>query len=516
MQDTDNTNNNNNERRGRSKSPKRVNHNKKSSSPGTSSSSGSPLSHKSKKEKNTKSKSPSSKFNNKDFKKKKSLTNEQALKRKNAISKAKGLKLDSSSWSRAELLSKIRIFAIFTEDIKTNNGKLIINNNYNLLSDDIIVINELLLRSTEITIINLNNCNLDDNIYLQLHQNLLNLRHLQELYLNSNLLTHLSMKHICKDFSKKITRNLLILDMTNNINLTFHDGCYLYSSFYKNINILNNLLIKNILDNNIENLNFSNKQIKSCELGIICQMCCSNHLSHITSLDLSINFLTSYDLSYLITYLNKMGNYLISLDLSRNSYITMNNYNATTSTTTTSTNYDHNNHNRNNNNNNVNSNNLKDKDKDKNYQGINDLLSYLKLNTRLQYVNIDDNMLSEDIVNKVIHSSMVNRIITQRNQQSSLSQLLPQQHHDDSQHHHHYTADQLFESYLSKLIIQKAKPDPSSHEEMFRWKPSINVIDRNFVINNKLPEVEVEVDLSSSLDDGKDEIYLISREFRKL
>ena len=51
---------------------------------------------------------------------------------------------------------------------------------------------------------------------------------------------------------------------------------------------------------------------------------------------------------------------------------------------------------------------------------------------------------------------------------------------------------------------------------MLRWKPSINMIDRNFVINNKLPEVDVEVDLSSSLDEGKDEIYLISREFRKI
>ena len=516
MQDTDDNNNNNkdnNERRGRSKSPKRAaNHNKKSLSPGTSSS-GSPLSHKSKKEKNNKSTklSPSSKFNNKDFKKKKSITNEQALKRKNAISKAKGLKLDSSSWSRIELLSKIRIFAIFTEDIKTNNGKLIINNNYNLLSDDIIVINELLLRSTEITIINLNNCNLDDNKYLQLHQNLLHLRHLEELYLNSNLLTHISIERICKDFSKKLTRNLFILDVINNIYLTFHDGCYLYSSFYKNINILNNLSIRNIIDNNIQNLNFSNKQIKSCELGIICQMCCSNHLSHITSLDLSMNLLTSYDLSYLITYLNKMGDYLMSLDLSRNTYLTMNNT-VTTTTITTTPNNDNNNHTRNNNN----SNNLNDIDKDKNYQGINDLLSYLKLNTRLQYVNIDDNMLSEDIMNKVIHSTMVNRIITQRNQQPSLPQLLTQQSQQQQQQHQHYSADQLFESYLSKLIIQKAKPDPSSHEEMLHWIPSIHTIDRNFVINNKLPEVEVEFDLSSSLDEGKDEIYLISREFRKL
>jgi hypothetical protein len=497
MQDTDN--NDNVERRGRSKSPKRFNQSKKSLSPGASSS-GSPSSHKSRKEKNNNSSSPSSKFNNKDFKKKKSLTNEQALKRKNAISKAKGLKLDSSSWSRIELLSKIRIFAIFTEDIKTNNGKLIINNNYNLLSDDIIVINELLLRSTEITIVNLNNCYLDDNIYLQLHQNLLNLRHLQELYLNSNLLTHITAERICKDFSKKNTRNLFVLDMTNNINLTFHDGCYLYSSFYKNINILNNLSIKNILDNDIQNLFFSNKQIKSCELGIICQMCCSKHLSHIASLDLSMNLLTSHDLSYLISYLNKMGDYLISLDLSRNSYITRN-----TTTITNDNNYN---------------NNLKDKDKDRNYQGINDLLSYLKLNTRLQYVNIDDNMLSEDIMNKVIHSTMVNRIITQRNQKPVLSQLLSQLSHSQQQQQQQqqqqYDDHQLFESYLSKLIIQKAKPDPSSHEEMLRWKPSINMIDRNFVINNKLPEVDVEVDLSSSLDEGKDEIYLISREFRKI
>ena len=498
MQDTDN--NDNVERRGRSKSPKRVNQSKKSLSPGASSS-GSPLSHKSRKEKNNKSNSPSSKFNNKDFKKKKSLTNEQALKRKNAISKAKGLKLDSSSWSRIELLSKIRIFAIFTEDIKTNNGKLIINNNYNLLSDDIIVINELLLRSTEITIVNLNNCYLDDNIYLQLHQNLLNLRHLQELYLNSNLLTHITAERICKDFSKKSTRNLFILDMTNNINLTFHDGCYLYSSFYKNINILNNLSIKNILDNDIQNLIFSNKQIKSCELGIICQMCCSKHLSHITSLDLSMNLLTSHDLSYLISYLNKMGDYLISLDLSRNSYITRNTT-TITATTTNDNNYN---------------NNLKDKDKDRNYQGINDLLSYLKLNTRLQYLNIDDDMLSEDIMNKVIHSTMVNRIITQRNQRPLLSQLLSQLSHSQQQQQQQQHDDhQLFESYLSKLIIQKAKPDPSSHEEMLRWKPSINMIDRNFVINNKLPEVDVEVDLSSSLYEGKDEIYLISREFRKI
>jgi len=270
----------------------------------------------------------------------------------------------------------------------------------------------------------------------------------------------------------------------------------LYSSFYKNIIILNNLTIKDILEKQIihnYNLNFSNKQIKSCELGIICKMCISKHLLNITKLDLSMNLIDSQDLSYLIYYLKDFGSNFISLDLSNNINI-------------------------------INGN-------DKNYNGINDLLYYLKMNTNLQYVNIDNNMLSENILNKIMHSTMINRIITKRNQlpqllqqqqqqqqqQSGQQQQQQQQHHHQQQHQQQYT--DIFESYLSTLILQKAKPDPSSHQQMLHWKPTINMIDKKFVIQNKLLEVEVDVDLSSSsssLNDEKDEIYLISREFKKL
>lgn len=189
-----------------------------------------------------KNKSPP-KFGGKDFEKKK-VNQDLINKRQSAIAKIKGLKIDSSTWTRIELLTKLKVFAKYNEDIKTNTCSLIIDN-YRLLPDDVIVILEILKRSTEIQIIQLNNCSIDDKIYLELSIGLKGLRHLKELTITNNLLTTISINEIVNNFSK-LTRKLNILDLHNN-STSFNDGLHLYAG---NIDIIEYICLYIFSDTN--------------------------------------------------------------------------------------------------------------------------------------------------------------------------------------------------------------------------------------------------------------------------
>lgn len=253
------------EERGRSKSPSgrgRSPSRRSERSPSArSSSAGSPS-------RRRRSKSPSKrnapKFGAKDFDKNAAA----AAKQKNAIAKARGLRLEPSEWSRQELFDRLQRFSKFAQDKKTGGGELIIEGK-RLMAEDVAVIGELFKRNTEVHSVKLLNCGVSDDIFRQLLSGLGALRHLKHLILTQNLLSSISVKLLVDNFANK-DRTVEHLNLRGNSSLTFKDGEALFRNFYKSkvINGIDIDLIKSGATKGV--IDVSDAQIRVCEVGVIC------------------------------------------------------------------------------------------------------------------------------------------------------------------------------------------------------------------------------------------------------
>lgn len=259
------------------------------------------------------SKSPS-KFTEGDFERKK-LSEDSAKRRQNANSKVKGLKLDPSQWTRQELIDKLNGFAHFSVDDKSGVGT-ISSEGRRLLSEDILVLLEIMRRVTEIQTINLSGCGLTDAIFAQiLNPGLAGLRHLKELRLQSNLLGTQSVKGVISTFSK-LSRKLLVLDMQFN-SLGFEDGKALFAAFSGHIQELNGIPIYEILqqESGTEVLSLPDKAMRLAELGIVCGM--AHTLKHCHTINIPRNRINALGLLYLIESISDIPR-VRNLDLSNN------------------------------------------------------------------------------------------------------------------------------------------------------------------------------------------------------
>ena len=164
-------------------------------------------------------------FGAKDFDKNAAAANKQ----KNAIAKARGLRLAPSEWSWQELMDKLQRFSKFAQDRKTGGGELIIEGR-RLMGEDVEILCELFKRNTEVSSIKLLNCGVSDAIFKTLSDGLRSLRHLKHLILTQNLLTSASVNLLIQHF-ENAPRKIEHLNLRGN-NLTFHDGEKLLGAFF--------------------------------------------------------------------------------------------------------------------------------------------------------------------------------------------------------------------------------------------------------------------------------------------
>eukprot|EP01038_Epipyxis_sp_PR26KG_P008601 gene8601-11621_t len=260
------------------------------------------------------------KFNAKDFDNKKSHQDEMQ-KRKNAVARARGIKIDPMEWTKQELMDKINKLGKFigSEQKSTiSNKQTIITyelwiESKKLLNDDIIAIMELIRRFSEIQIVKFINCGLNDTTFQPIFNQLKLLRHLKHLDLSDNLLTRVSVDLIGKYFSK-LTRKIEILNLLSN-SLLFEDGEALFFYFI-GLLYLNNIPINHLLVNNKSQVfNVSHLHLKLPEVGIVC--CILKSIKYIVDFDASYNDIDCNGLIRLIETFEELQS-LQNIDISFN------------------------------------------------------------------------------------------------------------------------------------------------------------------------------------------------------
>ena len=169
------------------------------------------------------------KFGAKDFEKKKPTE----LSQKNAIAKARGLKVNPEDWGKKELFERIsRIGGRFIEDKDTGICELIIIDR-KILNDDVIVLLEVLRRFTETQKITLTNVGLNDTLFTLLFPGISGLRHLKELNLQKNMLMKETVELLIQNNKNKFSKRLEVLDLRDNNSMTFEDGkLFIMNNFY--------------------------------------------------------------------------------------------------------------------------------------------------------------------------------------------------------------------------------------------------------------------------------------------
>lgn len=246
-------------RRGRSRSPSQ----RRASSRG-STRSGSP-SRKSGKSRKS-SKSPT-RFSEDDFDGSKE-TLSPSERRKRAVAKIRGLKLDPKDWTRAEIMEKIAKFAKFQQDKKTGEAEVKALDGIRISAEDVIVLCELIRRTTEIQRISLRYCSLNDEQAVQILNALKGVRHLKEIDLSQNVLTSVSIEVLITNFSK-ISRKPESINIRDNPSLSFDDAERLFLAF-PYIGQLNMIPVAEIRKEEFtgEVLDLSEYEMKLFEVGI--------------------------------------------------------------------------------------------------------------------------------------------------------------------------------------------------------------------------------------------------------
>lgn len=253
-------------------------------------------------------------FSEEDFERKKDTTDVD--KRKKLAARMRGLAQEPKDWSRAELIDRLGRFAKFTQDKSSNICELKVKEGISMSIDEVKILNELFKRISEVTKVDMSSAGVtDDHMQLIVNEGFKNLRHLKELLVVHNQLTSSSVMTITNHFSK-LSRKLEVLDVRENSAMTYEDGYRLYSAL-GSIKLLNGLdiaFMKSDEDNRVE-LNFSSKDIRIVEVGIICGL--AGQLSHVTTLNLRSNRITAKGLHHIVDMLKKTER-IRSIDLSLN------------------------------------------------------------------------------------------------------------------------------------------------------------------------------------------------------
>ena len=253
------------------------------------------------------------KFDEKDFERKRDVVDPD--KRRRALAKARGLKVDPSEFSRAELIEQAKKLGRVKIDRKTASGEVFIDSR-RLVTDEILLLCELFKRVTEIQNITLNNCGITDDVFALLLPALAEVRHIKLLHLDKNLLTSVSADALIQTFaSHSISRRFEDLSIKKN-SLFYSDGVKIYREF----NMAKHLFripIYETLTNLPIKLSLSNLEMNIVEVGIMAAMIKFYGRTVITHLDLSDNNLNAKAGCYVMNAVRKITT-LRFLDLSRN------------------------------------------------------------------------------------------------------------------------------------------------------------------------------------------------------
>jgi hypothetical protein len=273
------------------------------------------------------------------------------------------LRLDPKDWSRQELLDRLKRFARFVQDKKTGSGELVVENK-RLMTEDVAIILELCNRNTEIRVVKILNCGMNDEVFAQICGGLKLMRQITELVLVQNLLSSISVDLLISIFSKAV-RKIGILNLKGNP-LTFEDGEKLLNAFFetKIINEIDIELIKNGSTKGIIDLYGSG--VRPSELGVLSALLIS--VDHVHTLKFGRCGINAQTLTTLVEVIGERHQ-IINLDLSSNS--------------------------------------LNNDDTDS--SGVDKLVLFVQLSSQLRYINVDNCGLPPEIVSVIQHSMMVNR-----------------------------------------------------------------------------------------------------------
>lgn len=311
----------------------------------------SPLKQK-KKNLKTPSRPPTSKFSEDDFKEKVKMT--AADQRRLGLAKIQVAPKNKlpSEWTRAELIEKISITSRFSQDKVTNLAEIVVTDGNKIKPDDWKYYVEVFKRITEIYSVSLTRSNLTSSLFGEVLFGLSHLRHLKELYIDSNNLESSTIDDLINFFTQS-RRKLEVLSIQNNPKLTFQDGFKLFDVFssltkFNRLNLsefvqrdkftTNNRTVRfeesegsnkaeeeedekepeffDIANSNIvDSLTLFNCEIKLLELGFICGFLSRN--KNIKKLHLKNNKINSECLIHLVQYL-QTKNQITYLDLRQN------------------------------------------------------------------------------------------------------------------------------------------------------------------------------------------------------
>lgn len=234
--------------------------------------------------------------------------------RSKSPSKGKRDNQGPQDWTTDELKSYIRGFATFNVDKDTNIGEVFINGK-KILEEQITILSELCKRFSEIQIMSIKRCYLNDSSLSQLIEAVKVLRHLKVLDLSYNALSKVSINLIVSYFSK--ARNKLVsLDLRNNTFEKENDGYDLYNAFERTITSLNGINLKETRLK-VTTLDLSSQQLRLPEVGILCHLLNDSKSFYLSEINLCNNCVNSDGLELLSEVLLDKKN-ILKLNLSQN------------------------------------------------------------------------------------------------------------------------------------------------------------------------------------------------------
>ena len=222
-------------------------------------------------------------------------------------------------WTREELMDRIRKFGTFKQDKSSGVGTLEALNR-RLMGDDIVVIQEVLRRYTEVQHVTFSRCFLTDDTFKLICDGFAQLRRLRTLNAPFNSLSSASVARVIAIFDYKdqprVDRRIEEIDFRNN-NLNVADGQALFDAF-PTIRSLNGIKVfKYRRDPSLREMDLSDMSLRITEVKILDCLLHSLVPQHVSDISLANNKLNCKSLIVLAVGVGEVGN-VRKLNISNN------------------------------------------------------------------------------------------------------------------------------------------------------------------------------------------------------
>jgi len=216
-------------------------------------------------------------------------------------------------------MDRIRKFGKFTVDKGSGSGTLEALNR-RIMADDVVVIQEVLRRYTEVQHITFSRCFLTDDTFKLICDSMANLRHLKVLSVPFNNLSSVTVGRIISLYSyenqHRSDRRIEEIDLRNNT-LSVQDGEALYRAF-PTIKSLNGIKIfRHKRDTQLRDLDLSDCNLRLPEMKILDCFLHSLVPQHLANINLANNKINCKGLVVLANAIGEVG-HVRTLDISNN------------------------------------------------------------------------------------------------------------------------------------------------------------------------------------------------------